>query len=158
MRTHIDSDELARGNSSAAWSMTAAFAAAVDANLDRWLSENYRIGLTDYRALASLSREADKELRIAELAQRVGLTSTSTTRLVSRLESKSLARRDVCEDDGRGVYAVIDDAGEALLREVRDPYDARVRELLTDPGKHFPQIDAGIIATALSQVTTLLHP
>ncbi|WP_190246475.1 MarR family winged helix-turn-helix transcriptional regulator, partial [Brevibacterium casei] len=101
------------GNASGAWSRVAAFASAVDASLDKWLGDNCRLGLTEYRALTLLSQESSKELRITVLAQRVGLTSTSTTRLVSRLESKGHARRDVCQDDGRGVYAVIDEPGEA---------------------------------------------
>lgn len=143
-------------NTGSAWSRVAAFASAVDANLDKWLGDNYRLGLTEYRALMLLSQASDKELRIAVLAQRVGLTSTSTTRLVSRLESKGHARRDVCMDDGRGVYAVIDEPGEALLREVSEPFEARVQDLLSNPTKHFPHLDAGRVATALTEVGALV--
>lgn len=143
---------------SQAWSRVAAFASAVDASLDEWLADIYRVGLTEYRALMLLSQASDKELRIAVLAQRVGLTSTSTTRLVSRLEAKGLACRDVCQDDGRGVYAVIDEPGEALLREVRDPYEARVHDLLSNPVKHFPHLDAGAVAGAIEEVGALVTP
>lgn len=146
------------GSVSSAWLQTAAFAAAVDANLDRWLGDTYRLGLTEFRALTLLSQQSDKELRITALAQRVGLTSTSTTRLVSRLETKGHARRDVCDDDGRGVYAVIDEPGETLLREVRPAYDARVRDLLTDPAKHFPHLDPRAVASALEEVSALVEP
>lgn len=142
----------------AAWSRLAVFASAVDASLDRWLADTYRLGLTEFRALTLLSRAADKELRVNDLAQRIGLNPSSTTRLVSRLEAKRLARRDVCEDDGRGVYAVIDEPGEALLREVRDPFAARVRELLSDLGAHFPHLDAHLIARTLTEVSTLIAP
>lgn len=143
---------------SSAWSRVAAFASAVDANLDKWLGDNYRLGLTEYRALTLLSQASDKELRIAVLAQRVGLTSTSTTRLVSRLEAKGHARRDVCEDDGRGVYAVIDEPGEALLREVRESFESRVQDLLSNPAKHLPHLDAGLVGSALSEVSALVKP
>lgn len=146
------------GNASSAWSRVAAFASAVDASLDKWLGDTYRLGLTEYRALTLLSQASDKELRITVLAQRVGLTSTSTTRLVSRLESKGHARRDVCQDDGRGVYAVIDEPGEALLREVREPFEARVHDLLSNPAKHFPHQDAGLVASALAEVSALVEP
>jgi len=138
------------------WAQVAMFASAVDATLDRWLTDTYRVGLTEYRALALLGAAPDKELRIAALAQRVGLTSTSTTRLVSRLEAKSLARRDVCADDGRGVFAVIDAPGEALVREVRDPYEARLGDLLGDPAKHFPHLDPSAVAAAFTDVGALL--
>lgn len=146
------------GDASGSWSRVAAFASAVDASLDKWLGDTYRIGLTEYRALTLLSQASDKELRITVLAQRVGLTSTSTTRLVSRLESKGHALRDVCQDDGRGVYAVIDEPGEALLREVREPFEARVQDLLSNPAKHFPHLDAGPVALALAEVSALVKP
>lgn len=146
------------GSVSGAWSRVAAFASAVDASLDKWLGDNYRLGLTEYRALTLLSQASDKELRITVLAQRVGLTSTSTTRLVSRLEAKGHARRDVCEDDGRGVYAVIDEPGEALLREAREPFGARVEELLGNPAKYLPHVDADLVASALVEVSALVKP
>lgn len=144
------------GEASVAWSRVAVFASAMDANLDAWLADTYRIGLTEFRALGFLSQSPDKELRVNDLAQRVGLNPSSATRLVSRLETKGLARRDVCEDDGRGVYAVIDEPGEALLREVREPYEARIRELLSRPAAHFPHLDAEPTAAALATVESLL--
>ena len=158
MHTHPEGEGGAAGSASSAWARVAAFASAVDANLDKWLGDRYRLGLTEYRALALLSKASDKELRITMLAQRVGLTSTSTTRLVSRLEAKGLARRDVCEDDGRGVYAVIDEPGEALLREVRGPFEAHVHDLLDSPSRYFPHLDPRLVASALSQVGALVAP
>ncbi|WP_260853341.1 MarR family winged helix-turn-helix transcriptional regulator [Corynebacterium glyciniphilum] len=146
------------GNISEAWSQVAAFASAVDASLDKWLGDNYRLGLTEYRALTHLSQSPDKELRIAVLAQSVGLTSTSTTRLVSRLEAKGHARRDVCQDDGRGVYAVIDQPGETLLSEVREPFAARMQDLLSEPKKHFPHLEVNSVASSLAEVNALLTP
>ncbi|MEV0839532.1 MarR family transcriptional regulator [Actinocatenispora sera] len=141
---------------SSAWAAVAAFASAVDAELDRWLADRYRIGLTDCRALAALSRSADKELRVSELAQQVGLTQSSATRLVSRLEAKKLVRRDVCTDDGRGVYAVLTAQGEALLGDLRTPYEERVRDLLSAAGARFPELDLPRLAGALGTVGALL--
>ncbi len=141
-----------------AWSKVAAFASAVDASLDRWLAETCRVGLTEFRALTYISQTSEKELRVNDLAQRVGLNQSSATRLVSRLEAKGHARRDVCQDDGRGVYAVITAEGETLLREVRDPYEARVRELLEKSSTHFPHLDVRQLGHALSEVGALLAP
>lgn len=142
----------------AAWSRVAGFAAAVDASLDRWLAAQHRVGLTEFRALAFVSLAADKELRVNDLAQRVGLDQSSTTRLVSRLEAKGYARRDVCPDDGRGVYAVITDAGEGLVREVRGPYEARVRELLEQSSTHLPHLDVVPLTHAWDEVGSRLSP
>lgn len=144
-------------NANVSWARVAAFASAVDANLEKWLSDNYRLGLTEYRALTLLSQAPDKELRITALAQQVGLTSTSTTRLVSRLEAKGHAQRDVCEDDGRGVYAVIDKPGEALLLEIRERFDARVQDVLSNPEKHLPHFDASLVASTLTEVASIVR-
>lgn len=140
-----------------AWATLAAFASAVDGSLDKWLAENHGVGLTEFRALAAVSRAADKELRVSELAQRIGLTQSSATRLVSRLEVKRLARRDVCEDDGRGVYAVITERGEGLLLDVREPYADRVRDLVADARAHFPQLDAPQLRRALTEVVATIR-
>ncbi|EID55142.1 MarR family winged helix-turn-helix transcriptional regulator [Saccharomonospora xinjiangensis] len=148
MRMQISAEEL-----SSAWSQVAVFASAVDASLGKWLTETYRLGLTEYRALAHLAKAPDRELRVNDLAYRVGLNQSSVTRLVSRLETKGLAFRDVCPDDGRGVYAVLTEQGESLLRDVRGPYGERVRELLGDVAARYPQVDAGRLSRALIDVS-----
>lgn len=159
MRTQSTSSETVSGNAkSISWSQVAVFASAVDANLDRWLSENFRVGLTDFRALGFLSESPTKELRVSVLAQRLGLNPSSTTRLVSRLEGKGLARRDVCENDGRGVYAVIDAPGDKLVSDARGPYEDHIAEILSHPETHFPQINARPVATALKEVSALMMP
>lgn len=120
--------------------------------------ETHRIGLTDYRALEHLSHASDKELRVNDLAQRAGLNQSSVTRLVSRLEAKSLTYRDICPDDGRGVYAVITEQGEALLREVQGAYEERVRWLLENMGAHHPELDARQVTRAMRDISDLLSP
>jgi DNA-binding MarR family transcriptional regulator len=144
------------GDMSAAWSSVAAFASAVSANLDRWLADTYRVGLTEFRALTLVSHESDKELRVNDLAQRVGLSQSSATRLVSRLEAKGYVRRDVCQDDGRGVYAVITEEGEALVRAARSAYDDRIADLLRHPSAHLPGVDAKQLANALRAIESAL--
>lgn len=153
MRMQADAQPaLSTDGLSLAWSRVAAFASAVDAALDKWLAVNHRVGLTEFRALALVSLAPEKELRVSVLAERVGLNQSSATRLVSRLEAKGLARRDLCEDDGRGVYAVITERGEELVRDVRPTYEDRVRELLEQASTQFPQLDVKQLALALSQI------
>lgn len=140
------------------WSQVAVFAAAVDASLDKWLMDRHNIGLTEYRAIAHLSQASDKELRVNDLAVKVGLNQSSVTRLVSRLQAKGLTYRDVCPDDGRGVYAVITEQGQALLREAGTAYSERVRELLENASAHFPQLDTRRLGQALSSIAVLVPP
>lgn len=140
------------------WSQVAVFAAAMDASLGKWLMDRHGIGLTEYRAIAHLSQVPDKELRVNDLALKVGLTQSSVTRLVSRLEAKELTYRDVCPDDGRGVYAVITERGQALLRDASAAYEERVRELLQNAETHYPQLDARRLGRALSSIGALVPP
>ena len=139
-----------------AWTQVAAFAAAVDARLGKWLTDTYGIGLSEYRAMNHLRVAPDKELRVNELAHKTGLNQSSMTRLLSRLEAKSLTYRDTCPDDGRGIYAVISDEGEALITRMRQDYDSRLRSLLSEPDKHFPELDARQAADSLRAVAGLL--
>lgn len=145
MCMYMDSSELTEvpsgHNLSAAWAQVAAIAGAVDATLGKWLVDNYGIGLTEYRAALHLSRASDRELRISELAQRVSLNQSSATRLVGRMEAKGLVYRDTCPDDGRGVYAVITEGGLGTVAEIREPFEAKICELLSGAAEQYPQLD-----------------
>ncbi len=68
------------------------------------MQSRHGIGLSEYRALCRLSRADDGELRMQELADLIGLNQSSVSRLVARLESAGLTRRDMCPKDRRGVY------------------------------------------------------
>lgn len=125
---------------SAVWAQVAATVAAVDAALGKWLLDNYGVGLTEYRAILHLSRTPEQELRITQLAQKVGLDQSSATRLVGRMEDKELAYRDACPDDGRGVYAVITEKGLESVASIREPYERKIRELLSGAAKQYPQL------------------
>lgn len=142
---YTDTGDTPRGtaprNLSASWTQVAAVVSAVDATLGKWLTDSYGIGLTEYRAVLHLSRAADRELRITELAHKVGLNLSSTTRLVGRMESKKLAFRDTCPDDGRGVYAVVTDRGLDAIKEIQEPFESKIHELLQGVHRQYPQLD-----------------
>jgi DNA-binding MarR family transcriptional regulator len=114
------------------WSEVATFVSAVEASLARWLTKAYGLGLTEYRALVHLSKAPDRELRVNDLAHEVGLDQSSVTRLLSRLEGKALVYRDTCPDDGRGIFAVLTDKGEAIVGQARDPYETTLGGIVTD--------------------------
>lgn len=141
----------------ASWSQIVLFTSAVDSGLGKWLADTYSLGLTEYRALLLLSRAPHKELRVNDLAQQVGLNQSSVTRLLGRLEAKSLTYRDTCPDDGRGVYAVIADKGFVLLQEVRGPYEKKVVELLEEVADQQIGVDRRDVSRAFMSVAGLLN-
>src|SRR4029079_11991044 len=55
-------------------------------------------------------------LRMTELAQLVLISRSGLTRLVDRLEREGLVRREAGDDDARGLFAVLTDAGFQRLR------------------------------------------
>ncbi|MDT0300826.1 MarR family winged helix-turn-helix transcriptional regulator [Streptomonospora wellingtoniae] len=142
---------------SAAWSQVTATVTAMDAALSKWLMETYGVGLADYRALLHLSRASDRELRLNDLARKVGLNQSSVTRLVERLERKELIFRDTCPDDGRGVYAVMTDQGMGAVDAIRDPYEGKVRELLQNATEDYPELGHGDLGRAFEVIGSLIR-
>lgn len=143
-------------NLSAAWFQVAAVVSAVDSTLGKWLTDNYGIGLSDYRAILHLSRAKDRELRVTELTHKVGLNQSSVTRLVGRLETKEMVFRDTCPDDGRGVYAVITDRGIEAVSEIREPFETKICELLQNAAKEYPHLDLAHLDYSFESVGKLV--
>jgi DNA-binding MarR family transcriptional regulator len=77
-------------------------------------------------------RADDGELRMQELADLIGLNQSSVSRLVARLESAGLTRRDMCPKDRRGVYTVITDEGRAVQRNAAPTYAETLTAALDD--------------------------
>src|SRR4051794_20676808 len=71
--------------------------------LAKTLQRRHGIGLSEYRALCRLSRAEAGELRMQVLADLIGLTQSSASRLAVRLEPAGLTYRDTCPKDRRGV-------------------------------------------------------
>jgi DNA-binding MarR family transcriptional regulator len=72
--------------------------------------------LASYDVLVQLVEAPDRRLRMTELADRVLLSRSGLTRLVDRLEREGLVRREACQRDARGMYAVLTDRGFDRLR------------------------------------------
>jgi DNA-binding MarR family transcriptional regulator len=104
----------------------------VESRLAKALQGRHGIGLSEYRALCRLSRADDGELRMQELADLIGLNQSSVSRLVARLESAGLTRRDMCPKDRRGVYTVITDEGRTVQRNAAPTYAETLTRALDD--------------------------
>ena len=68
-----------------------------------------------YDVLVQLT-EAERGLRMAELARRVLLSKSGLTRLVDRMAGQGLVRRRPSPEDGRGFYVVATNLGLRALR------------------------------------------
>ncbi|MEU0050651.1 MarR family transcriptional regulator [Streptomyces sp. NPDC006184] len=112
----------AASSDQAMWGRVLTLHAHVERQLTQALQRKHGIGLSEYRALECLVQAKDSELRMQELAEKVGLGQSSVTRLVGRLFAAGFAFRDLCPDDKRGVYAVITDDGRQRYADARGTY------------------------------------
>jgi DNA-binding MarR family transcriptional regulator len=90
--------------------------AVVIRRLEADLLAEHQLPLASYDVLVQLVEAPGRRLRMTELAQRVLLSRSGLTRLVDRLEREGLVRREACDSDARGMFAVLTDAGYDRLR------------------------------------------
>jgi DNA-binding MarR family transcriptional regulator len=86
--------------------------------------------------LQALAVLAGGDMRMRELAQRLGLATSTVTRLVDRLEAAGLAERRNARPDRRSVLVGLSTAGQHALDAVRTRLRALLRELLAGLAPH----------------------
>lgn len=100
----------------ATWIAFARAHAALSQALQAALEERHALPLAWHEALVHLEVSAGR-LRMQALAERVLLSRSGLTRLCDRMEDAGLIRRESCDGDRRGTYAVMTERGRALLGE-----------------------------------------
>jgi DNA-binding MarR family transcriptional regulator len=95
--------------------------------LDAELEQTHRLQLTSYEVLLYLDEEPDGRMRMCDLAESVLLSRSGLTRLIDRLEREGLVARHSCQQDARGAYAGLTEAGREKLAAVRPTHLAGVR-------------------------------
>jgi len=93
------------------------------------LAERGLPDLTWYDALWALRTGEGGRRRMGELGEAVVLSRTAIVRLVDRLESAGVARREPVPEDRRGAYVVITPEGRALLKRMWPVYSAGIERL-----------------------------
>ena len=96
--------------------------------LDAELIREHDLPLSSYEVLLFLNDAPAGRLRMSELADGVLLSRSGLTRLVDRMERDGLLRREPCEEDARGYFAVITGAGRELFARARATHLDGVRE------------------------------
>jgi DNA-binding MarR family transcriptional regulator len=129
-----------------AWRAVLNAHASTVARVEQALADAGLPPLAWYDVLWALRRAPGKQARMSELAERLTLSRGGVTKLVDRLESEGLLRRQRAEDDGRGFYAVLTDAGEKMLRRMWPVYARVLRETFAGA---LSAEEADVIATAL---------
>ncbi len=136
----------------AAWHALLSSHAVVVRKLDAELEACERLSLPEYEVLAHLSRAPDHRLRMGDLALTALLSASGVTRLVDRLSSQGLIRRERGDGDQRVVHAVLTDEGMARLRRAYPTHLRGVREHVLD------RLDARELDAVTAALGKLIDP
>ncbi len=117
--------------------------------LDAQLEAEHGLPLSSYEVLLHLADAEEGRMRMCNLAESVILSRSGLTRLVDRLEREGFIKREPCENDARGAYAVVTPAGREKLAAARATHLAGVRTLFLD---HFGAEDLDALGDAWERV------
>ena len=96
-----------------AWQLFLAVSTQLNERLDDELQQDHELALIDYEILSWLSRSSDRRLRMSELANLVLVSRSRLTYRIDRLVDVGFVRREECEDDRRGMWAIVTGTGQA---------------------------------------------
>jgi DNA-binding MarR family transcriptional regulator len=105
--------------------------AAIRASLERALQREHQLTLSEYEVLDRIANTDEGHCRMQELTEDGSLTQSALSRLVQRLEDDGFVNRAVCEQDRRGVFAKITDAGRSAQRKAQSTYLSVLGETLS---------------------------
>lgn len=100
--------------------------------LDRDLRQAHDISLDEYEILVRLAESPNRRMRMAILADAICHSRSRITHTVGRMERAHWVTRTPSPDDGRGVEAVLTDAGHELLVEAAPVHVEGVRSHLVE--------------------------
>jgi DNA-binding MarR family transcriptional regulator len=103
---------------------------ALTRELSARLLADHGLTLNDFDVLAQLSRAPEGRLRRVDLVERLLLTPSGITRLLSGLECAGYVEKATCDTDARVTYAVLTDLGYEKLREASRTHVADIESAL----------------------------
>ncbi|MEY9862508.1 DNA-binding MarR family transcriptional regulator [Catenulispora sp. GAS73] len=115
------------------------------------LSRGHGLTLIDYEVLARLSEAPLRRIRMTELAEGALLSKSRLSHQISRMEKEGLVRREPCETDGRGFFAVLTDQGWEKLLAAVPTHVADVREAFITPLSREQLLTLGEILDVISK-------
>jgi len=114
-----------------AWRATVQLSQLLLRQLDRDLTA-HGLNSRDYEILVELSEAPDHRLRMTDLADATSQSRSRLSHQITRMEKRGLVRRDDCEGDKRGTFAVLTKAGFATIERVAPHHVENVRRHYID--------------------------
>jgi DNA-binding MarR family transcriptional regulator len=116
----------------AAWRGMLQIHAQITQALDAQMRTEHGLSVSSYEVLMFLAAAPERRLRMAEIADQVLLSRSGLTRLVDRLVQFGYVTRCAAENDGRGAYAELTDAGLEKFQAAQRTHREGVREFYLD--------------------------
>lgn len=114
-----------------AWRATVQLSQLLLRQLDRELTVHGLNG-RDYEILVELSEAPEHRLRMTDLADATSQSRSRLSHQISRMERRGLVRRDDCEGDKRGTFAVLTKVGFETIERVAPDHVDSVRRHFID--------------------------
>ncbi|GAB2740675.1 MarR family transcriptional regulator [Salinifilum aidingensis] len=116
----------------AAWRSYIVGSALLEHRLNRELQAEHDLSIAEYEILVRLSEQSDWRMRMRDLADDVAHSKSRISHEVRRLERAGWVVRRDSPEDGRGVFAILTEAGWDKLRSAASWHVAGVREHMID--------------------------
>jgi len=123
----------------------------LDARLERVAGLNF----FEYTILAILSEQSDRALRMSRLADLTNATPSRLSHAARHLEARGYLVREPDPHDGRGIRALLTDAGWEILEGVAPDHVGAVRDLVLDA---LTPDQLGDLRTANEQILRRIDP
>ncbi|MFJ8665214.1 MarR family winged helix-turn-helix transcriptional regulator [Streptomyces sp. NPDC093600] len=92
----------------------------------------FGLTINDYEILVNLSESAERRLRMSDLAAATLQSKSRLSHQITRMENAGLVRRQNCESDRRGLYAVLTEQGMDTMKKVAPHHVESVRKHFID--------------------------
>lgn len=91
---------------------------------------SHGISLNDFLILYHVSQAPDEKLRRMDLAEKIGLTASGITRMLSPLEKLGFVRREANSRDARVSYVKLAPSGKRILNDAIGTAEAASEQIL----------------------------
>ncbi|MES4905634.1 MULTISPECIES: MarR family transcriptional regulator [unclassified Streptomyces] len=92
----------------------------------------FGLTMNDYEILVNLSESEGHRMRMSDLAAATLQSKSRLSHQITRMENAGLVRREHCESDRRGLYAVLTEDGWETMRKVAPHHVESVRKHFID--------------------------
>ena len=92
----------------------------------------FGLTMNDYEILVNLSESEEHRMRMSDLASATLQSKSRLSHQITRMENAGLVRRENCESDRRGLYAVLTEQGWDTMRKVAPHHVESMRKHFID--------------------------